>query len=98
MDLQHWQNLYGSDYTAIYLLPRKKWNKVCTAKAGSSELLMYQQFFSASELERLEYSFGVGRQKFVNMTKKQIVDLFWPRALELLRDPSYDLKDYEDGS
>ena len=81
MDIEHWHKLYNIDWTAIYLAPEEKWDEICCIVVSGMGI-PYK--FSVAELKN--------KSMYPSMSRKQILEQLWPKALELLKDPSYDLK------
>ena len=90
MDKEHWLKLIRLNYSVIVLLPEDKWKEI------------YLDFI---EEDQTEYA-NNELMKHLRQTKKAVNNMtikVWMEevltneAKELLKDPSYDLKEWDDG-
>ena len=83
MDKEHWKRLNKEHWLFKYLLPPKK--AFIILQRGESTYLTYDHFIHALYDDYHKLALNLGSVYLSNGT------------IELLKDPSYDLKEWEDG-
>ena len=102
MDLHHWARIYIYDYRILFLLPESKWYKVYKYTEH-----VYPKDFNKEECIEFFKRKTKNKKPLYKMSKQEIMEtLIEPLFLhsetaetvfDLLANPEYDLKEYEDG-
>ena len=97
MDREHWCNLYRIDYTITYLLPKeKRFDLYRYAAAGHVTNLQKTEHIYYLNLRTHYSKLSNKRIAYINMTKEELFESLDPKIIEILKDPTYDLKPWED--